>query len=85
MTPPLWRFGRLTKSYGADRGIVDVDLSVGRGQVMGLVGANGAGKTTLMRTLLDFIRPTTGTASVLGHDSRQCFGRSAAPHHLPAR
>jgi len=61
---------RLTKSYGSARGIVDVDLTVGRGQVMGLVGANGAGKTTLMRTLLDFIRPTTGAASVLGHDSR---------------
>ncbi len=62
---------RLTTSYGGARGIVDVDFAVERGQVMGLVGANGAGKTTLMRTLLDFIRPTTGSASVLGHDSRR--------------
>ena len=60
----------LTTSYGSARGIVEVDLAVERGQVMGLVGANGAGKTTLMRTLLDFIRPAAGSVSVLGHDTR---------------
>ena len=59
----------LTKSYGRARGIVRVDLRVEPGQVMGLVGANGAGKTTLMRTLLDFIRPTSGWLTVFGHDS----------------
>lgn len=61
----------LTKSYGRGRarGIVDVDLRVAPGEVLGLVGANGAGKTTLMRTLLDFIRPTSGSLSVFGHDS----------------
>ena len=62
----------LTTSYGRTnaRGIVDVDLTVHPGQVMGLVGANGAGKTTLMRTMLDFIRPTSGTLRLLGLDSR---------------
>ena len=59
----------LTKSYSLARGIVDVDLRVEPGQVFGLVGANGAGKTTFMRTLLDFIRPTSGTVSVFGRDS----------------
>ncbi|MGD9955001.1 MAG: ABC transporter ATP-binding protein [Candidatus Nanopelagicales bacterium] len=60
----------LTTSYGRSRGIVEVDLRVEPGQVMGLVGANGAGKTTLMRTLLDFVRPTSGSVSAFGHDSR---------------
>jgi ABC-2 type transport system ATP-binding protein len=59
----------LTKSYGKSRGIVDVDLRVKPGEVVGLVGANGAGKTTFMRTMLDFIRPTSGAIAVFGLDS----------------
>ena len=62
---------RLTKAYGRHRGVVDVDLRVATGEVMGLVGANGAGKTTLMRTVLDFIRPTSGEVRVFGLDSSQ--------------
>jgi ABC-2 type transport system ATP-binding protein len=61
----------LTKSYGRLRGIVDVSLTVAAGEVMGLVGVNGAGKTTFLRTLLDLIRPTSGTVSVFGHPSHR--------------
>jgi ABC-2 type transport system ATP-binding protein len=57
---------RLTKSYGAHRGIVDVDLTVLEGEAFGFLGPNGAGKTTTIRTLLDHIRPTSGTATVFG-------------------
>jgi len=60
---------RLTKSYGAHRGIVDVDLMVEQGEVFGFLGPNGAGKTTTIRLLLDLIRPTGGRASVFGLDS----------------
>jgi ABC-2 type transport system ATP-binding protein len=59
----------LTTSYGTARGIVDVDLEMSPGEVLGLVGANGAGKTTFMRTLLDFVRPSSGSVTVFGHDS----------------
>jgi ABC-2 type transport system ATP-binding protein len=57
---------RLTKSYGKQRGIIEVDLAVGQGEVFGFLGPNGAGKTTTIRVLLDLIRPTSGKASVFG-------------------
>ena len=60
---------KLTKSYGSHRGIVDVDLVVRAGEVFGFLGPNGAGKTTTIRTLLDLIRPTSGTARVFGIES----------------
>jgi ABC-2 type transport system ATP-binding protein len=60
----------LTKSYGASRGIVDVSMTIEAGEVFGFLGPNGAGKTTTIRTLLDFIRPTSGCAAVLGLDPR---------------
>jgi ABC-2 type transport system ATP-binding protein len=57
---------RLTKSYGAYRGIIDLDLTVAEGEIFGFLGPNGAGKTTTMRVLLDLIRPTSGRAAVFG-------------------
>ncbi|HXM57253.1 MAG TPA: ABC transporter ATP-binding protein [Candidatus Dormibacteraeota bacterium] len=59
----------LTKTYGAHRGITDVDLVVERGEVFGFLGPNGAGKTTTIRLLLDLIRPTRGHARVFGLDA----------------
>lgn len=56
----------LTKRYG-DRAAVDaVNLTVRRGEVYGFLGPNGAGKTTTLRMLLGLIRPTSGTAQILG-------------------
>ena len=60
---------KLTKFYGPHRGIVDVDLTVGEGEIFGFLGPNGAGKTTTIRTLLDLIRPTSGRALVFGIES----------------
>ena len=60
----------LTKFYGKHRGISGVNLEINEGEVFGLLGPNGAGKTTCIRIFLDFIRPTSGSAKVLGMDSR---------------
>jgi ABC-2 type transport system ATP-binding protein len=60
---------RLSKSYGAHRGITEVDLTVVQGEVFGFLGPNGAGKTTTIRLLLDLIRPTSGRARVFGLDT----------------
>ena len=58
----------LTKRYGRARGIDDVSLTVDAGEVFGFLGPNGAGKTTTIRTLLGLLRPTSGTARILGAD-----------------
>ena len=64
-TPGLVAIG-LSRSFGGDHAVADVDLSVGAGEIHALVGLNGAGKTTLMRTLLGMLRPDRGRAEVLG-------------------
>jgi ABC-2 type transport system ATP-binding protein len=62
----------LSKTFGNDvRAVVELDLRVERGEVFGYLGPNGAGKSTTMRILLDLIRPTAGSASVLGVDPRR--------------
>lgn len=65
---PAILLDRLTKRYGAHRGIEDVTLAVRRGEVLGFLGPNGAGKTTAIRCLMGFLRPTSGSATVLGFD-----------------
>ena len=61
----------LTKYYGRARGIEKLDLTVEEGEFFGFIGPNGAGKSTTIRTLLGLIRPTSGSASVLGQDIEQ--------------
>ncbi len=62
----------ITKTYGRrSRGIEDVNLEVNEGEVFGFLGPNGAGKTTTIRTLLNFLHPTSGRAEVFGMDSRR--------------
>ncbi len=54
----------LTKFYGKNRGIKDVNITVRKGDIFGFLGPNGAGKSTTIRTLLDFIRPSSGSATI---------------------
>jgi ABC-2 type transport system ATP-binding protein len=65
----------LTKDYGQHRALEDVTLSVSAGEVFGLLGPNGSGKSTALRILLGFLRPTSGTARIAGHD---CWRDSVA-------
>ena len=60
----------LTKQYGDLVAVNGIDLAVQRGELFALLGPNGAGKTTTIRMLCCLLRPTAGTASVLGHDVR---------------
>jgi ABC-2 type transport system ATP-binding protein len=61
----------LSKLYPGGHGIAEVTMTVAAGEVFGFLGPNGAGKTTTIRTLLDLIHPTAGTARLLGLDSRR--------------
>jgi ABC-2 type transport system ATP-binding protein len=63
---PVIATSGLSKDYGAGRGLFGLDLEVERGEVFGFLGPNGAGKSTTMRLLLDLIRPTSGSARVVG-------------------
>ncbi|HLQ61091.1 MAG TPA: ABC transporter ATP-binding protein, partial [Candidatus Acidoferrales bacterium] len=58
----------LSKDYGRDRGLFDLDLEVAAGEVFGYLGPNGAGKTTTIRLLMALIRPTRGRAEIFGLD-----------------
>ena len=62
----------LSKVYGSDttgfKALDNLNLTVNKGEIFGYLGPNGAGKTTTIRMLLDLIRPTTGNATILGHD-----------------
>lgn len=58
----------LTVYYGRHRGILNVNLTVEKGEVFGFLGPNGAGKTTTQRVLLDVFPPTAGRASIFGLD-----------------
>lgn len=61
----------LSKRYPGKLALDSLNLSVARGEIFGYLGPNGAGKTTTIRLLLDLIRPTEGSARLLGMDSRR--------------
>ena len=72
---PVIQLERVTKDYGGGRGVFDLSFAVGRGEVVGFLGANGAGKSVTMRLLMGFVRADGGRATLGG---RPCFADRAA-------
>jgi ribose transport system ATP-binding protein len=66
MPNPLIELAAITKLYPGVTALDDINLSVGRGEVLGLIGENGAGKSTLMKILGGVIAPTAGTIRIDG-------------------
>ena len=58
----------LTRMYGQLAALQNLDLTVQQGDLFGFIGSNGAGKTTTLRILATFLSPSSGSASILGHD-----------------
>jgi ABC-2 type transport system ATP-binding protein len=71
MSQPAIDCRNLSKRYGRspEFALKDLTLQVAPGEVYGFLGPNGAGKSTTIRTLLNFIQPTKGTATIAGYDS----------------
>jgi len=69
-TTPVIVIDRLSKQYQPDLpfAIKDLSITVNKGEVYGFLGPNGAGKSTAIRTLLNFLQPTGGSATILGLD-----------------
>jgi len=66
--PPTIEIRGLTKNYGNLLAVDHIDLDVYEGEIFGILGPNGAGKTTMINVLTTLLRPTEGTAKVLGFD-----------------
>ncbi len=71
MRDEIIRVSDMTKDYGGGRGIFGFDFTVNRGEVFGIVGTNGSGKTTTLRHLMGFLRPDSGSCSIMGLDCRR--------------
>jgi ABC-2 type transport system ATP-binding protein len=68
LTLSIIQISKLTKYYGKNRALNEVDLNVEQGEVFGFIGPNGAGKTTTLRILLGLLGKNGGSVSLLGGD-----------------
>ncbi len=68
--PVAIRASAISRTFGRLTAVDGVDLSVTRGELFSLLGPNGAGKTTTIGMLCCLLRPTSGTATIMGHDIR---------------
>ncbi len=67
---PVIEVKNLKKHFGQVKAVDGIDISVEKGEIFGFLGPNGAGKTTAIRTMMDFIRPTSGEIKILNRDAQ---------------
>jgi simple sugar transport system ATP-binding protein len=70
---PVLELQTITKNFGAIQALTEVDLTVRRGEAVGLMGDNGAGKSTLMKIIAGNFPPTSGTITI--DEEKVHFGR----------
>ncbi|MDH3805268.1 MAG: ABC transporter ATP-binding protein, partial [Gammaproteobacteria bacterium] len=68
LSPTMLKVDELTKNYGDLVAVDQISFEAGKGTVFGLLGPNGAGKSTAINCISGLLRPTSGHASVAGHD-----------------
>ena len=74
----------LTKQYGSQKSVADLNIHVKRGRIYGLLGRNGAGKTTTMKMLLGLTKPTSGEVKIWGKSLPiRPWGRRLLPTGFP--
>lgn len=72
----------LTVSYGAVPALLDINLTIAPGQLVGVIGPNGSGKSTLVKSILGFVRPDLGQVKIFGEPAEKAVGRVA---YVPQR
>lgn len=69
MSKKVIKVENLTKDYGKNRGIFNINLDIEEGETVGFIGTNGSGKTTTIRNMMGFVKPDSGKASILEKDA----------------
>ncbi len=77
MPEPLAVLDNASKSFGAVSAVVELSLAIPGGEIYGLLGPNGAGKTTALRMLAGLLSPTSGRATLAGHDAKSASAKTA--------
>jgi ABC-2 type transport system ATP-binding protein len=69
MKNPIIQLKSLTKCYGSQKAVNNLNLDIHKGEIFGLLGPNGAGKTTTILMMLGLTDPTSGSAYVCGYNA----------------